>query len=236
MIYLKVESHSGCNVLSQINDVRKVCTDVMSSACPKASFRSLINTIKREFKAHSIELEIKTRLINKLDINEFYVNAYYDPESDKNNECAIEVVIYHNIKSDSIFEHHQLGQFMVQIYDAVVHEFRHRYQSRARQFCNLVQPTDVSDTELYLADPDEVDAYAVSIAIELIRNLGNSRAIRYLHKVSRLAKIRPKGLFASVTLYQYFRIFHNTDHYILRKLIKKVYLNLQTIDPLDVFY
>lgn len=219
-----------------LNDVRQVCTDVMSSACPKTTFRSLINTIKRSFKNHKIELQITTRLINKLDINEFYVNAYYDVEADLNNECAIEVVVYHNIKSDSIFEHHQLSQFMVQIYDAVVHEFRHRYQARTRSFQNLLQIHDTANTELYLADPDEIDAYAISITIELIRNLGRARAIQYLHKVSRLARIRPKGLFASVTLYQYFRIFHSSEHYVLRKLIKKVYLNLQTIDTSAVFY
>jgi hypothetical protein len=92
------------------------------------------------------------------------------------------------------------------------------------------------DMQAYLGDPDEIDAYALSISIELIRNLGRTRSIQYLHRASQLAKIRPKGLYASPNLFAYFKTFGTVQHPVIRKLIKKVFLNLETVDKTAVFY
>lgn len=199
-------------------------------------FRRLIIKIRKAFKTHSVDLIIKTSKVKKLDSNEFYVNAYYDQDAEIHNECAIEIYVFHNFTKDNIFEHTQLGQFLVQIYDAVVHEFKHQEQARSRKFKPNARVSDPSDTVAYLSDPDEIDAYALSIAIELIRNLGRSRSITYLHRASRLARIRPQGLYASPTLFHYFRIFDGTHSPILRKLIKKIFLNLQSLDKHVIFY
>ena len=222
--------------MNTLLSVRKVCTDVMSSTSTGVKFRTLIAKIRKTFRLHDIELEIKTRLISKLEPNEFYVNAYYDQESDSQGDCAIEVIVYHNIKLDSTFEFTQLSQFLVQIYDAVTHEFRHREQGRRRHWKPNLRITDESDTRGYLSDPDEIDAYSLSIAVELIRNLGKQRSLTYLHRASRLANIRPKGLFASPTLFHYYRIFGDLQNKVLRKLVKKVFLNLQTLDESAIFY
>jgi hypothetical protein len=209
----------------------------MSKTSHGSSFRNLIAKLKTTFKIYNIDIEIKTCLISKLDLNQFYINAYYDQEAEQHNECSIEVVIYHNIKSNIVFEHSQLGQFIVQIYDAVVHEFRHKYQSHRRNFLhntrNLYNENDALE---YLSDPDELDAYALSIAIELVRSLGKSKSLQYLKRSSRLSKIRPKGLYASPTLYQYFEVFESIQHPIIQKLLKKVYLNLEQVDTTAIFY
>ena len=224
------------NVSTDLIDVRKVCTGVMTTACPQLEFGQLVRKIRKAFKRHHIDLEIHSKLVPKLLLNEFYVNAYYCQVDDKNNECAIELVVYHNIKSDTIFAAEQIGQFLVQIYDAVVHEFRHRYQGRRRNFKCVHRDVDTNKTMSYLSDPDEVDAYALSISIELIRHLGKARSVQYLHRASRLAKIRPKGLYASVTLFHYFRLFDDEYSPVIRKLIKKVYLHLLTLDETAIFY
>lgn len=233
--FLKAVLLTDCNV-NKLSAVRKVCTDVMTEACPQSSFRRLVRKIRKAFKNHNIELEIQTKLVPKLLVNEFYVNAYYCQESDKCDECAIEVIIYHHIKTDTVFQYDQLGQFLAQIYDAVVHELRHQHQGRSRQFKPVLREFDYSDGTEYLADPDEVDAYSQSIAIELIRNLGKTRSLQYLHRASRLSRIRPKGLYASVTLFHYFQTFGDTAHPVIRKLIKKVYLHLLSLDASTVFY
>jgi hypothetical protein len=208
----------------------------MSASIPQTTFTKLLFKIRQTFRKYDIELLLKTKTIGTLEPNEFYVNAYYDQEADKENECAIEVYVYHNIKPDDTFEHYQTGQFLVQIFDAVTHEFKHRLQSRARSYKpnhNLSTDTESAD---YLADPDEIDAYSMSIAIELIRNLGKTRSLQYLRRASRLANIRPKGLYASPSLFHYFKTFGSVDHPVIRKLIKKIYLNLESLDTDVIFY
>lgn len=196
-------------------------------------FKNLIAHIRKGFS--SLDLKIRTKRINDLEPNEFYVNAYYDAEDDSNGFCPIEVVILHNIDSDNHFEHSQSGQLIVHLYDAIVHELRHQYQSRCRNYISLVHGS-TDNVQEYLSDPDEIDAYALSISIELIRNLGRTRSIQYLHRASRLANIRPKGLYASPNLFAYFEAFERIEHPVIRKLIKKVFLNLEALDKAAVFY
>jgi len=195
-------------------------------------FKTILARVKKSFGA--LDLKICTKRMKDLDTNEFYVNAYYDIADDRDGFCPIEVVILHNIDSDATFAHAQTGQLIVQIYDAVVHELRHQYQGRRRNYLSLPEPSD--DSFYYLSDPDEIDAYAISIAIELIRNLGRTRSIQYLHRASRLANIRPKGFYASPNLFAYFDTFGEIEHPVIRKLIKKVFLNLQMVDKATVFY
>lgn len=196
-------------------------------------FKNLIAHIRKGFS--SLDLKIKTKRINELEPNEFYVNAYYDAEDDSIGFCPIEVVILHNIEPNNHFEHSQTGQLIVHLYDAIVHELRHQHQSRCRNYLSLSHSTTDNIIE-YLSDPDEIDAYALSISIELIRNLGRSRSIQYLHRASRLANIRPKGLYASPNLFAYFEAFKQIEHPVIRKLIKKVFLNLEALDKSAVFY
>jgi hypothetical protein len=206
----------------------------MSKAHTGSKFRSLLATIRKHFKP--LDIVIKTKKIVGLEVNEFYINAFYDLDADKNNECSIEVIIYHDIDTDMFFEHSQVGQFLVQLYDAVVHELQHQQQGRKRKYHPNPYVVDVECNKSYLGDPDEIDAYALSIAIELIRNLGRTRSIQYLHRASRLANIRPKGLYASPNLFAYFETFERLDHPVIRKLLKKVFLNLETVDKMAVFY
>lgn len=219
---------------SNLYVVRGICTSIMSKAHTGCKFRSLLATIRKHFK--SLDIAIKTKKIAGLELNEFYINAFYDLDADKNNECSIEVIIYHDIDTDMFFEHSQVGQFLVQLYDAVVHELHHQTQARKRKYHPNPYIVELDCDTSYLSDPDEVDAYALSIAIELIRNLGRTRSIQYLHRASRLANVRPKGLYASPNLFFYFKIFGTVEHPVIRKLIKKVFLNLETLDKSAVFY
>jgi hypothetical protein len=212
--------------------VRKICTGIMTKCEGGGKFKTILARVKKSFAV--LDLKIRTKRMKDLEENEFYVNAYYDTVDDADGLCPIEVVILHNIDEDTDFAHAQAGQLIVQIYDAVVHELRHQYQGRRRNYLSLTAPDD--EAVYYLSDPDEIDAYALSIALELIRNLGRTRSIQYLHRASQLAKIRPKGLYASPNLFAYFDTFGDVGHPVIKKLIKKVFLNLETVDKSAVFY
>ena len=89
-------------------------------------------------------------------------------------------------------------------------------------------------SQLYLTDPDEIDAYAFSIAIELCRALGKFRALRYMSRISTLARFKLNGRFVSPNLNAYVSHFDANDP-ILRSIIKKVYVRTQKIDTDFIF-
>lgn len=214
--------------------VRSICTSIMTEAYTGSKFRSLLAKIRKHFK--HMDLTIKSKKMSDLEVNEFYINGFYDLEADKEHESCIEVIVYHNIDTDEFFEHSQVGQFVVQLYDAVVHELRHQEQAHRRNYRPNPYTVDYDCDVSYLSDPDEIDAYALSIAIELIRNLGRTRSVQYLHRASRLANVRPKGFYASPNLFSYFQHFGNINDPVIRKLIKKVFLNLEALDKNAIFY
>jgi hypothetical protein len=184
------------------------------------------------FKEHDLDLTIKTKKENTLDTSEFYVMAYYDAEDDFNNETPIEVIVHHRFADTDKFSSNQITDFLIQIYDAVVHEFRHRQQSVKRNY-QTYSDHDQSPYRQYLKDPDELDAYAFSIAIELTRTIGIYRAKRNLGKMRVLAKMRHGSNLVSVNLHAYVSHFGVTK--LTRRLAKKIYKHLDSVDSRHVF-
>jgi hypothetical protein len=158
--------------------------------------------------------------------------AYYDSENDFNMDTAIEVIVYHNLAGTEPLGPHQVTAFLTEIYDATVHEFRHQYQSMRRnhnQYCDHVE----TPYSAYLADDDEMDAYAFSIAIELLRTMDADRAKKRMGRISVLSKMRTGAQFSSPQLRAYMGHFGlNT---LTKKLSKKIYHHLETIDKRWVF-
>ena len=213
-----------------------VCNSVKQISKQGLSFHKLLTALRREFREQNFNLRIKTDRDKTLGEGEFYVNAYYDPEDDKNKDIPIEVVVHHNFDKDVIWQHNEVSDLLREIFDAVVHEFKHQRQSRKRKFYSYWDHTNPATNYIaYLADPDEVDAYAVSIAIELCRNLGKYRALRYLSKISSLSKLKYNGRFVSPNLSTYVNIFGGLEDPTIRLLAKKVYVRLQKIDTDCVF-
>ena len=216
---------------SIIERVNKVCQNVRKSHSV-ASFRKLLAATRKEFKNNEIDLVIKTKKDKSLDHDQFYVMAYYDPEDDFNNETAIEVIVYHNFVIDSKFQHNQITDFLIQIFDAVVHEMRHQVQSSQRYFETYSEHAHEPYSK-YLADPDELDAYALSIAIELLRNMPAARAKRNMVKMTVLGKMKRGDMLVSPNLNSYIAYFKNNG--LLKKLAKKVYKHLETLDNRNIF-
>lgn len=216
---------------SAIERVNQVCQTVRKSHS-SATFRKLLCVTRKEFKNNNFDLVIRPRKDKSLDHDHFYIMAYYDPTDDFNNETAIEVVVYHNFVADIVFQHNQITEFLVQIFDAVVHELRHQVQSSQRYFETYSEhPTEPFSK--YLADPDELDAYALSIAIELLRMMPAVRAKRNMVRMTVLSRMKRGNILVSANLHSYVAHFKNNG--LLKKLAKKVYKHLETLDSRHIF-
>lgn len=221
---------------SVLENVCLICNEVRNETSNGATFQTLMAAIRRSFRRHGIEISFKTKNKKFLQPEEFYVNAYYDAEDDLNKDVAIEVITYHNFDKTTVWDRKHITDMLIQIYDAVVHEHKHQRQSRRRNYKSYWMHVDAGyHYQDYLADPDEVDAYAFSIAIELCRNLGKYRAIRYMPKFSALSRIKIQDCYVSPNLHAYVSHFGSVDGHLIRNLAKKVYVRLQKIDTDFIF-
>jgi len=212
--------------------VFNVCKKVREDCPEQSTFKNLIGRTRNTFKLHNFDIAIKSKKDKTLDPDKWYVMAYYDSENDYNMDTAIEVIVYHNLKGDEPFGTHQVTSFLTEIFDATVHEFRHQYQSMRRDHNQYGEHFD-TPYELYLADVDEMDAYAFSIAIELLRTMDAERAKKRMGRISVLSKMRTGAQFSSPQLRAY--ISHFGLNNLTKKLSKKIYHHLETIDKRYVF-
>jgi hypothetical protein len=217
---------------SILERVYLVCTRVRELNSTPISFKKLVSQIRRQFKLAQFDLLIKTKKEKSLDCTEFYVNAYYDADNDSVNEIAIEIVVFHNFKDCDQFSHLQITDFLKEIFDAVVHEYKHKQQSVARNYQTYSDHNRIQYSA-YLSDPDEVDAYAFSIAVELLRSLGRQRSCIYLTRISVLSKVRQDSKLVSPNLNAYLQ--HFGLNIMVKRLAKKVYKHLETIDTRFIF-
>jgi hypothetical protein len=213
--------------------VYNVCKSVQESSPELTNFKQLIKLTRKTFKDHEFDIAIKTRKDKDLDTDKWYVMAYYDSENDFNMETAIEIIVHHNLTGTEEFGAHQIKSFLIEIFDATVHEFRHQYQSMRRDHNEYVEHVDITPYAEYLASQDELDAYAFSIAIELLRTLEPARAKRNLSRISIMSKMRTGAVFTSPTLRAY--IGHFGMNEITKKLSKKIYHHLETVDKRFIF-
>lgn len=216
---------------SDLERVYNVCTYVRDSNT-KVSFKKLISATRVAFNNSSLYLVIKTKKDKTFEPAQFSIEAYYDAEDDFNGEPPIEVIISHNFTDSDIFDYCQIGVVLQEIFDAVVHELRHQRQSVARNY-QVFSNHDKSPFDQYLSDPDEIDAYALSVAIELLRAMPKERIERYMKRVSTLAKMKRNNLLVSPNLKAY--IDHFGLNWLTKRFIKKVYKHLERLDNSFIF-
>jgi hypothetical protein len=213
-----------------------ICTQVRQRTKKDTSFPKLLVELRRGFKRAGLDIKVKSQSKKFLDVQEFYVNAYYDPEDDQNKETPIEVIIYHNFDKEAVWSYKQITDLLVQVFDATVHEFKHQRQSRKRGHIEFWDRADAEqEFHEYLQDPDELDAYAFSIAIELCRTVGKFRALRYMPKFTTLARLKVQEQYVSPNLNAYVSHFEKPTSPLLRRLAKKVYVRLKKIDTDFIF-
>ena len=213
--------------------VSDVCNKARQSAKTGISFQQLISIVRKEFKRHDIPLKISTKKDKTLHAEVFYASGYYDPEDDVAGECPIELILTHNFPKDNVWYPAHATQVLIQIFDTVVHELKHQRQYKRRKY-KIGFPRGEEHRE-YLSDPDEIDAYSISIATELCRSLGKVRALRYLSNTDTLSRFKLSGSFVSPSLSMYKGEFPKPNDPVIRSLIKKVYVRLKKVDADSVF-
>lgn len=217
---------------SILERVKKICDAVQDTSKQAITFKKLVGSVRRQFRLGDVDIIIKTKKETSLSIDEFYVVAFYDPHDDKQNETSIEVNVYHHFDDKESFKSSQITEFLTQIFDAVVHELRHQIQSQKRNYKTYSDHVTEPFSK-YLADPDELDAYAFSIAIELLRAMPLQRAKMYMSRISIMSKMRKGQQLVSPNLNAY--VGHFGKNPLLKKLSKKVYKHLETLDAELIF-
>ena len=212
----------------EMEAVCRVCSQIKQKVNNGISFQTLLFNIRKEFREYNFDVKILTRRKSFLDFDEYYVNAYYDSLNDEFGEIPIEIVIFHNFDYTISWDKFQITQLLIQIFDALVHEIKHQNQSQRRNYKTCWRGFP------YLEDPDEIDAYSLSIAIELIRSIGKYKALRYLSKITLLSKLRIHNNIVSPNLHAYLSEF-NSSHSVIKTLSKKIYSNIQQIDKTVIF-
>lgn len=221
---------------------------------PRRNIKSLIGTAKskiinKNITIKSIANEVEKTLRRKYDIEitiekssrvasgSIVINAYYDPENDKNGD-DIPIQIELKVSDPEVLlnlDDSMWTKFSNELADAIQHEYLHMSQYRNRDFVKSSEykPTiskeikDFYNSQAYLGNSDEIEAYALNISTELLNTYRNKR--QTIANIKRL----DKSLFkASPNLFAYFMAFNfDSRHPVIRKLLKKVLLYIESQRP-----
>jgi len=212
---------------------RKEVLDILEDIKPKIvnQFLSVDELVQDlgVFIGQRFNIDVKHAEAGQVDQNDIELNGYYDGGLDEVGDTAIEVYLITNPMQDVIIiDAEQFEIIARKIADTLSHEVIHMSQFRARDFLEVerIEYSDIEEDEEedergYLSSPDEINAYAYNIANELLEK--NALPV-VLQKLNRLKDISIED---SLNLWAYVNAFEkNTNHPVLKRLIKKVYKSL----------
>ncbi len=160
--------------------------------------------------------------------NDMDFSSFYDGGLDEVNEVPIEIYIVTNpLQEIMILDEKAFNIIIRKVADNLAHECIHMYQYRSRDFLE-VGPfyvkddiTEEEEEQLYLSDPDEINAYAHNIVNELLEK-SNFEDVKV--KLTQVDKIKLED---SVNLWAYVKAFNKeTTHPVMKRLLKKIYQKL----------
>ena len=158
---------------------------------------------------------ITTETSTNVDLGRIEVSAFFEPLPDKDT-YAIELVLVTHPQTTSIkLRALVLNTFLFRVSQAIQHELIHAHQYRQRGWegwsSRKQAPYNISHSAHYLSDPDEIDAHAHDVALELQRSRLD---------VSRLISARTITKDESLTLWGYYQTFP-PHHGVINSLLKK---------------
>jgi hypothetical protein len=162
----------------------------------------------RKFLNQRHEIKLSAVYLNEaLEFNDFTVAALYDVWGDEDGKKPIvfSFIINHPLDQPWHITSATADELALEIIEALVHEYQHLYQYRVRDYMlNVTYESLEEDLELraeqeYLGQMDEIDAYAVNIAVR-----------QYIRKDQQ-----------SLDLDKYRKTF-GSDHWVVRRLLKKI--------------
>lgn len=169
-------------------------------------------------KHHAIKVDFYRVGDTVLSPGDFTFGAEYDPNLDeeKRKQFKLTFIINHPKKTPWLVTGEIADTITLDLVEALVHEYRHQHQYRSRRYITNKIYISKHTNEItkrdqeYLGAPDEIDAYAVNIAVRF-----------YILKY-KLNTVEPIN---SLDLDHYRNTF-GIDHVIVRKLLKKIAKNI----------
>jgi hypothetical protein len=124
--------------------------------------------------------------------------------------------------------------FINELSDAVKHELLHASQYSGRDFADGRDGYDKRDDNYeYMTRPDEIEAYAMNIADELVRKAGGKEdALQLLRMAGKTASFKDQfGRFLSPNLMAYFSMYDwKAEHPVVKRLLKKIFTFISNMD------
>lgn len=193
------------------------------------------NFVRRLNKHLNSNHTVRVRLIEAdpeyLDFGEFSIGAEYDPDLDEQGKKQIIINVFMNYAKNNIWilTADQSQRFVLELVEALVHEYQHLHQYRARkfksqkeQFFSEHEDHTIKNEQEYLGNPDEIDAYAANVATRIFL-LDTKLNIKVDDKQWHLH---------SLDLTNYINAF-GAEHNIVAVLRDKIKNNLQFLKDID---
>jgi len=180
--------------------------------------------------------EVKVITSKEVDSGDMNMNAAYDPHDDEDGFDPFSIDLVFSVKDKNLeFTKDGIANIRDRVLDALEHEMIHMRQYRSRSFVRQRdyktkdKEPDVKRAKEYLGNDDEIEAFAKNISAELLRKRDKQTAIDLLRKVTQTAGLKDElGYLLSPNLLGYLAVWgFNTKHPVIKKLLKKVYNNIE---------
>ena len=186
-----------------------------------------LQTVQDIVQGQYPELTVKLIQTDQLESNQANISAFYDPELDENDLVCITVELIFSNKDTHIVWCPEVVDFFVQKLSATIkHEKLHQSQHRARNFEDAPTGYDNRNMEYeYMSRPDEIEAYAMNIADELVRKSDKETAKTLLRMASKTAVYKDEqGNLFSPDLFAYMSMWDfDSRRPVIKRLLKKTW-------------
>lgn len=155
------------------------------------TYRSIVLRLNKLLGDSSLKFKVERV---RLSVNHYAIGGLYDMYLDKRY-----IIFYFSNKTDRIFlPEKKLNEFLFSLSQVIQHETIHACQWSTRDcdapiervdFKKLFYDTKKSEVEEYLLDPDEIDAYAHDIAMEIKFYYKNKNPYEILLNIDDAKKI-----------------------------------------------
>jgi len=208
-------------------------SDMQSLKMRLASFKDWLVQGSHTPKEIATELEnnigditrVEMELSPHVDVGDMNASAAYDQDDDEDGEIPFEITLVFSNKEDRMAVNDP-NPLINRILDMMKHEMIHQKQARARDFEDHTQGKDNRNMNYeYMSRPDEIEAYAMNIADELVRQVGKEDAIALLRMANKTAQFKDEmGNFLSPDLFAYMGMWNfDSKHPVIKRLLKKIY-------------
>lgn len=200
------------------------------------TIRTIANELEKTLR-RKYDIEITIEKSSRVSSGSIVINAYYDPDNDETGD-DVPIQIEFNVSDPEVLlnlDEDMWKKFSNELADAIQHEYLHMSQYRNRNFVKSSEYKpmiskeikDFYNSQVYLGNSDEIEAYALNISNELLNTYRNKK--QTIANIKRL----DKSLFkASPNLFAYFMAFNfDSRNPVIRKLLKKVLLYIESQRP-----